>query len=282
MDAKKLNNWQSKLIARTRQYSKQVVHTVTGDEPETMLFIFGCQRSGTTLVQRILEKDWHTKVYPEVGSALSTQDVALGLRLDPIDMVRKELFKQKAPFVIAKPLVESQNARQLLNEFPRAKGVWMYRRYADVVASKLKKSGMKSGIGDLRYIYNNTPHDWRSDKISEDVRQLIMSLFSEEMNPYDAAALYWYVRNKFYFEQSLASSPDMMLCKYEDLARDPLEMGKRIYAFVERPFPGDHLVSEVHAKSVGKGKEIEISTKVRRLCDDLYAQLEAQYGRQEA
>lgn len=269
----KLPTWRRKLSVRILERSKQLYHTITGSETDRLLFIFGCQRSGTTTLQRIFEQDWNTKIFSEVGSALSKRDTKLGLRLDPIDELQVEFANHKAPLIIAKPLVESQNARQLLASFPGSKAIWMYRHYADVAASKVKKSGKMSGVGDLRYIVNNTENDWRSDRVPLHIRELVQRYFSEAMNGLDAAALYWYVRNNFFFDQALDDHPGVILCCYDDLVGDSVRTVRRIYDFLERPFPGESVLVDVHAKSIGKGRHIEVAPEIETLCDEMLERL---------
>ena len=269
----KLPNWRRKLSVQLLDRSKQLLHFVKDTEVENLLFIFGCQRSGTTIIQRIFEQDLSTKIYPEVRSKLSKEDVKLGLRLDPLDDIKKELLKQKAPLVIIKPLVESQNAKMLLDSFPNSKGIWMYRHFNDVAASKIKKSGPMSGVGDLRYIFNDTQNDWRNDQIPVEIRELIQHHFSEDMDAYDAAALYWYVRNQFYFQQALHTCPNMMLCKYDDLVGDSLHTMQQIYTFLERPYPNKDILIDIHKKSIGKGQFVKVSPEIELICQKMFHQL---------
>ena len=65
-----------------------------------------------------------------------------------------------------------------------------------------------------------------------------------------------------------------MLCRYEDLATDPAATMRRIYAFLGRPFPGDHIVRDVHPQSVGKGRVSRLSPEVDALCADLLARFD--------
>lgn len=244
-------------------------------EVPSVLFVFGCQRSGTTILQRIFEQDWNTKIYSEVGSDLSKKDTTLGLRLDPIVDIKAEIGRQKASLVIVKPLVESQNAAQLLHSFPNAQAIWMYRDYTDVAASKIKKSGPMSGVGDLRYIYNNTPNDWRNDNITPQIRDLVNRYFAEDMNGYDAAALYWYVRNQFYFQQNLSEHDKVMLCQYDDLVGDSQQTMAQIYAFLKRPYPSNNILIDIHSKSIGKGNFVTLSPEIEALCQAMLARLKA-------
>jgi hypothetical protein len=53
----------------------------------------------------------------------------------------------------------------------------------------LKAFGMDNGIKDLQPFVMNDLHNWRSQNSTEETRAMIREYFSEDMNPYDAAAL---------------------------------------------------------------------------------------------
>lgn len=243
---------------------------------QRLLFILGCQRSGTTLMTELFERDFRVKVYGEY-SKLSSRDPN-GLRLNPLPEVAQTLAQDRAPLIVMKPLVETQNALALLAQFPHAKILWMYRDYRDVARSKLKKSGMRNGIRDMLYIVEQRPH-WRAENVSEEVRGLVRKHYSPSMNPYDGAALYWYVRNSFLFEQNLAQHPAVYICRYESFVEDPVRHLREIYDFVDLPAP-DLTIPEVHASSVGKGAQVELSAAVAALCDEMTARLDSVWTRQ--
>jgi hypothetical protein len=100
------------------------------------------------------------------------------------------------------------------------------------------------------------------------------------MSREDAAALYWYVRNVFFFELELDKHPCVMLCKYEDFVLDPRKMFERIYEFVELPYPQSNILSNVHAKSVGQGGQVKVGEEINKLCEDLWGKLNDTYKRQ--
>ena len=141
--------------------------------PKQILFIIGCQRSGTTLMTEILEKDWDVKVYPE-HSPLSNQDRLDGLRLNPLPEVKRALDADRYPLVVLKPLVETQNADGLLEFFPRSRAIWMYRHYRDVANSNLKRFGMDNGRKNLSHIARNDITNWRAERLPQEVRDLVM------------------------------------------------------------------------------------------------------------
>ena len=258
--------------------SKQVYHLsgLANSRYKTLVFVVGCQRSGTTLIERVLGQDWRAKSYSEF-SELTSQDTENQIRLNPLPMVKEVVSKDKASIIIIKPLVESQNIVTWLDYFPGSKALWMYRDYRDVIASSIKKFGPRNGICDLWPIVENNRQNWRAEHVSESVKALVLKHFCEEMNPYDAAALFWFARNSLYFDLNLYGRSDVMLCKYEDLVTNPLTVVGRIYAFLEHPFPANRTTSTIHASSVGKGKDIALSPQVEQPCSELWQKLEAVY-----
>lgn len=242
-------------------------------DSQSIMFIFGCQRSGTTLMTQMVRWDLNACVYGEYSALSSRENGRRGLRLKPLPEVAEEIHRNKASFVLAKPLAETQNAREILDAFPRSKALWMYRHYQDVAVSKLKKSGLRNGIRDLEFMLKRSDN-WRAENISEDTLDVVRSHYASDMNPYDAAAIYWYVRNSFLFQQNLDHDERIMMCRYEDLVTNPETMMREVYRFVELPFPGPHIVASVYASSIGRGGSIELSDSVVKLCDNMLARLD--------
>ncbi len=96
-----------------------------------------------------------------------------------------------------------------------------------------------------------------------------------DLNPFDAAALFWWARMQLYFEQHLDQNPHVMLSRYEDLVLDPARTMRRTYAFLDRSYPGDHMVKDVNAQSVGKGRVSRLSPAVDELCAAMLARLDS-------
>ena len=61
-----------------------------------------------------------------------------------------------------------------------------------------------------------------------------------------------------------------MLLPYERLTSEALDAMRDIYHFVGQPFPGEQIVSEVDAGSIGKG-----SNQITEISDDIQAKCEA-------
>ena len=260
--------------------SKHVYQSVrwrTLDRPK-VLMIVGCQRSGTTLMSRLFDADRDCRVFGEF-SALSCVGKD-GIRLNPLPDVAAVISRVPAPLVVMKPLVETQRVRTLLNYFPNAKALFMYRRYTDVASSDLRKFGQRNAIDNIRPIAAGDTHNWRSAGATPQVRQQVSRFFSESMNPNDAAALFWFARNQLYYDLELAAQSGVMLCRYEHLAMDPSALMRRVYGFAGVECPDLSHTRQVHSGSVSKGKSLELLPEVRALCEQLQARLDAQYEQQ--
>jgi hypothetical protein len=260
-----------RMIKAVRNCLKFANHSGT----KSLLFIIGCQRSGTTLLTHIFDNDLNTKVYKEV-SRLSRNNIPK-TRLEPFKRVRQIIDRDSAPLIVLKPLVETQNANTLLGYFENSNALWAYRHYKDVAASNLKHFGIRNGICNLKPIVKNEPGNWRSEHVPEHIKTIVRKYFAEDMNPYDAAALFWFVRNSFFFELALNQHPRVMMCKYDVLVNYPSETVRRIYEFWGHRFPGEKILKEVHPASVGKGKNISLSPDIDRLCGELLKRLNETY-----
>ncbi len=254
-------------------------------EKQAILFIVGCQRSGTSLMNRIFTKDLKTKVYRE-SSTLSSQDQgnyshddsAEQLRLNQFNILERSFQQDQANLIVLKPLVESQNILELLNYFPQSKALWMYRNYKDVVRSNLQRFSLQSGIRDLKYIVEKDKNNWRSEKVSNQVHSIVYQYYREDMNPYDAAALFWFARNSLFYELNLNQNSHIFLCQYEDLVTQPTKIMTRIYQFINLPQQfKPSFIKEITATSLGKGKVINLSEEIEQICDNLLQKLNRDY-----
>ena len=272
-----------KLTARLLWRSKKSAMQFVAWRPtmaKRVLFVVGCQKSGATLLQKIFERATNTKVYPEC-SWLASRHKATQLRLDPLPQVKVALDRDLAALVVLQPLVDTQNILQLLRYFPGSKAVFLYRNYEDVAACVLKQFGRAVGINDLRFIVSSQPDNWRTEHVTQTVRDVIQTHFSESMNPCDAAALFWYARNSLYFDLELSREPAVMLCKFEDLLIHPLATIRGIYDFVGVAFKATpSLVRNMPDEPFDTECGIELSAPVRELCAGLLARLDGAYRQQ--
>lgn len=242
-----------------------------------ILFIFGCQRSGTTATLNYFKTLKGVKTFEEHNDIIHIRkdnyDGKLSLRLCELDKLIDIINRQKEDKIVIKPLVESQSAHHILENIPNSFGLWMYRNPKDVIASMLHKWGEIIGKSFIDAIVNNEKGNWRNEKVSP---QLINFLFSlkndcQFLTSEDKAAIFWYVRNTFYFSQQLNKNSNISKINYHYLVnRNPYLPNKL------RKLGFDINVKEVNffnKNSIGKGKDIKLHPLVNQLCFDLLKRL---------
>lgn len=259
---------------RLRKRVRQFFKFKPGME-KTVLFIVGCQRSGTSMISHLFRLDWDVVTYDEM-SPLSSDDNGEGLRLNPLPEVQNRIRNDRAPLVVCKPLVESQNLDALLNLFPVTRAIWMYRDFRAVVLSNLNFFGLETGHRDLSPIVKGDKSNWRAEKLASADREIILDLYSPEMDPHEAAALFWYARNSLYFARGFDQDPRIRLCRYSDLVTRPGEIMTKAYDFLGKPYPGNRIVKDVFTGSRGRGRDLDLSPPVRDLCQAMLSRLDAQ------
>ena len=153
----------------------------------------------------------------------------------------------------------------------------MYRRSPDVARSDMAKFGTRNGVDNLRPIVAGDAHNWRSAGASRTVQELARRFWSEDMNPNDAAALFWYARNQLFFDLDLANHPAVMLCQYEYLTQHPSAFMRRIYDFVGADCP--HVLDTAKVRPPGAAKPLELLPEIRLECEQLQARLDAHFQR---
>lgn len=171
-----------------------------------------------------------------------------------------------------KPLVESQNARRLLEALPRARALWLYRDFRDVAASIVRRWGRQTALDNLRPALAADASNWRGENVSPPTRATIARHFDERISASDAAALFWWMRNRLYVE--LGPEPRILPVRYEELAREPATALRRIYRFLDREYPGDHVVRDLGAGSIGRGRNVALSPQIEELCAELLDRLD--------
>ena len=223
------------------------------------------------MVAHVLERDRRTHVFHEFSSLSSKSPD--GLRLDPMSDVIRTVQSTKAPIVVAKPLVESQRIRPILDSFEHGCAVWIHRAVDDVVSSNLERWGDDNGDRDLQPILDADPNNWRSESASPQTIEMVRARTRQPMQRHDAAALFWLARNQLFFDQDLGSDRRVLAISYEDLTGEPRRGFDRILGLLGSSGPPDRALSIVSADSVGKGRVAEVSSDIRAMCDQMRERL---------
>jgi hypothetical protein len=258
-----------------------------GRMPSRALFVLGCQRSGTTILVDTLDKDWRVKTFSEFSKvnrpaagrrpwSVRSQS-RYSIRMKPLDELAAKLERCPHPLVVLKPLVESQKAPAILHTIDRAVCVWVFRHYRDVARSNIKLFTPEVTRYNLEPIVRGQSDNWRAELVPDDVRELIGRHYSPDMNPSDGAALFWFARNRLFFDLELARDGRVMPLRYEDFVADPERSLTRLYQHAGIAFPGRRIAEGIHPSSIGLGRDLELSPEIERACEELWSALNEAY-----
>lgn len=248
------------------------------DRVKAPIFIVGCQRSGTTMLVRLLTACPQMRVYGEE----SKEAFSKGVRIRPEAVIRSLVHDSPEPIVIFKPLNDTQHVDDLLNIQPNAKAIWMYRHFHDVVNSMVEKWGdvqIEAVRQIANGIYSGPGAEALGECVSPENLVLARKLNKNGLSPVDAAAFIWYLRNIIYYDLNLDADPAVLLCKYEDAVTDPERYIRRLFDFIGGAFSSGY-VAKVSSASIDKCAPPALDAEIARLCGELLDRIDASYHRQ--
>jgi len=217
-----------------------------------VILIFGCQRSGTTMLQQTLfDRSWRVFILEEHDRRLVGDDP------DPEetdweedDLVFRRIHRLPFEVVAVKPLVESYRATELVKAAGQASGIWMLRNYLDVARSNLRRFGLGNAHRDLEPFKSPDSADWRCRGATEETRQTVNELLREGLEPLDAAALFWWTRNKLYFDQHLEVDERIKVLRYERVGNCPEDVIRSLSDYIGISLPIHSTVHRIRTRQV--------------------------------
>jgi hypothetical protein len=232
-----------------------------------LVLIFGCQRSGTSMLQSTwLDRSWRVLIVEETDRRLVGHDALPGeTRWQDYPTVLRRLRRIPFEVVAAKPLVESDRALELMDAAPPVKAIWMLRRYEEVARSNINRFGEDNPYKDLRPFCNSDKTDWRSRGATAETRETITGLMRKELSPLDAAALFWWARNQLYFQQHLSSDDRVRIIRYERACNEPEQTARALSDFVGIALPAQRIASRVRSHP-DRTEDIGLDPEVQVLC----------------
>jgi hypothetical protein len=233
-----------------------------------VVYVFGCQRSGTTMLVSLLGLDPRARTYDDGDARYFYWDDAPRLR--PWEDVRAKIRAERNAFTVLKPLCESQRAGELLAQTDDSRGIWIFRDYRGCVASHMKYYRQ---VHDWhRYIaelLNVDEPSWKNEHLGEQVVDLLRSKASKPLNEETGYALYWLARNSLVLGQPRQRLK--LLC-YEHLLREPLEQSAELFRFTGIPYQ-ERYTRIIKAQPTKHADGLHIDHDVAERCETLYRQL---------
>jgi len=237
-------------------------------DPRTV-FVLGCQRSGTDMLMRIIDAAPGAWVYDE-DSPAAFHD----FMLRPLGVIDKLVRRARGDVVVFKSICDSHRADEFLARYPRSRVIWIYRRYQDVANSAVVKwQDHQRDI--MRWIHQRDLEklEWRGERLPEDFVSWVDDLDPDGLTPHEGAALFWILRNRFYFDLGLQDRHDVHLVRYEELVQDPVPCATGVFEFLGLPFDPSY-VADLRTSSIGKRPLPEIREEIALRCEELIERLD--------
>jgi hypothetical protein len=201
--------------------------------------------------------------------------IAHRYRLRSTARLRMVTMAMPARWVVYKPLCDAQWTDRLLADHPRARALWMYRRPDDVARSaQVKWADHQRDVLRRIHVRDWDALRWRGERLSEDVIKTVDTHYDPEMSLASASILYWWVRNRLFFELRLDQDARVRPVRYEPLVQDPRSSFREVFDFLGLAFE-DRFVEDVHAKSVKTDSEHDVDPSIASLAKDLLMELDA-------
>lgn len=253
-------------------------------------FVFGCHRSGTKMLLEALDRSTETWVYPEHNRRAFDEDFRLRWPERTEELIRRS----PAPVVVFKPICESHRADRILDHLDaggpdaaadergrevgrRVSALWIYRDYRDTVNSLERKWG-EHFVKVIQAILDGRRAEvgWRGERLSVERREELARLTPDRpLSTADASALFWWLRNGFYFELGLNEDRRVRLVSYDRLVRRPPAYLEPVFRFLGLGFE-PRFAGHVRERQRER-EEPEMSPQVRAACHKIYGRLEQRH-----
>ena len=233
-------------------------------------FVVGVQRSGTNMVVRGIEQNPAVEVHNENDRRAFER---FQLRDDAV--TRGLVGRSRHELVLFKPLCDSHRIGDLLDDVAvggtDARAVWVYRGVDGRARSAVHKFGdvNRRVLADIAQ--GRAGDRWQAQRLSETTLDLIRAVEPERLDAHSAAALFWLVRNRLYFEQGLSERADVHLVCYERVVADPAPEIAALAGFL-----GVDCTPELHAhidRRADRVTPLDLDPRVRAACTELEAAL---------
>ena len=219
----------SSVSFRAFEGAKRRVHSLTAVHPQGTVFIFGCQRSGTTHLERLFRSDPRSVVFGEF-SALSIDASKTVWR--PLDELRHHIETSDGVYAVVRSLLASHRAKEALDAMPNSVAVWVYRDPQEVVSSMMRK--WSAGFEEIsRRVETDDRAIWELEELWEkrnaDATRLSAGEPGSEAYLRDLYGLFWASRNIAFFDNGLDRDGRITLLDYRNLLSHP---GNQVNALI--------------------------------------------------
>jgi Sulfotransferase domain len=237
-----------------------------------LAFIFGAQRSGTSMTGQVFGRHPGIEEFPE-----NDEEAFDYYRLRQPPQIRDLVKRSHADVVICKPICDSQHARRLLDLFPQSVALWIYRDWKDVVNSSLRNFANYHRAYLKVMLEEPLRANWSIENVPDEHWKWVQEVYGRGSDEATCRSLIWYLRNDLFFQQNLETDPRVMLVQYDEMVTRPKDSFERMFRFVGVG-PSDYATSIVHSSSVRKSQAPPVDADIAALCDSTQSRLDTYYS----
>lgn len=259
------------LAWRMFEKAKKRSHMGSSRATDRHVLIVGCQRSGTTHLERLFRADPRSCVFSEFSPLSIAPDKTVW---QPLDDVIRQLKGAGGGYSVARSLYASHRSQEILDALAGSVGVWVYREAGPVVRSMMQKWG--SGFRAISQKVESLPDGaWELDGFWDDVESFASkhSDLPPDQRIADIYGAFWYLRNRSFFDLGLNRDPRITLMSYEALTRDPREALGGVWRELGVDKPNLTFPLQTRRPVAQNSRPSPLSDTMQRMCDDLYQQL---------
>lgn len=240
--------------------------------PQKQVFIFGCQRSGTTHLEKLFRADCRSIVYGEFSELSEHKGSTRWRELHAI----KKIFSEKhARYVVARSLLASSCTLEVLEHFTEARVIWMFREPTSVVDSMIRKWG--DGFKEVsEKVEVDSLGNWALRELWCQIENEVAEICptrDQDRHVANSYALYWLYRNKLYFDLRLHEHPRVESYDYYEFSKSPKQYIDTLLtkSGIGRPKFRFPLRTRVPKKN--KKNNIKLSPEIALRCEEVYRML---------
>lgn len=255
---------------KVKKIREAILSVLPLNKKTNVFFIFGCQRSGTTIIQKLISLNSQVKFYGEGDLPyFHSEGSVIHHRIRSETEINKLLNDEVLKHITLKPLYESHHANSLISNISDSKGVWVFRNYFDVIDSHLHyyDQNITEYISPL---FSKKNSSWLNEYISDDIQNFINKFSINEISDADAYGLFWIARNSLY--NDVLNNVNILCINYEALVKHPDTQIKRMCDFLCIPF---HLFysKAIRSNAVSKKISFKLNPDIESKCEEIYQKL---------
>ena len=225
------------------------------------IFVFGVQRSGTNMVMNTLDCSMKCQVFHDHDErAFDAYRIRSQSIIEPL--INNSVFQ----FHLFKPLLDSDDFKNILHSYQPSYGIWVVRDYRDVVNSHTVR--WTDMADTLRAIAaGEMQDDWRAKGLTIDGQQTLKKFANEHLGNESAVALFWYLRNQMMLE-TRSLEDNLKVVRYETLVANPRQSFESLFEWIGLPFKPAYC-SHIHPRAIAAKAAPKVDPEIAALCEQL-------------